>query len=95
MSSLSIARSQIDLSLAPLQLFPKELILPSPMFHNYSHCADWHIVFFLNECIGVLFLYMLCSLMVKDDIKLAINVERSGEQSRFQFEAATKFDSAL
>lgn len=32
---------------------------------------------------------------MKDDINLAINVERSGEQSKFQFEAATKFDSAL
>lgn len=36
----------------------------------------------------------ICPLMVKDDIMLAINMERSGEQ-RFQFEAATKFDSAL
>lgn len=55
-SVLIIHRSQI--SLAPWQLFPKDLIFPSPMFHNYSHSADWHIVFFLNERIGVRFLYM-------------------------------------
>jgi hypothetical protein len=33
--------------------------------------------------------------MMNDDINLAINVGKSGEQSIFQFETAAKFDSAL
>lgn len=44
---------------------------------------------------ALLFCPYICALLTKDDINLAINAETSGEQSKFQFEAATKFDSAL
>ena len=55
-------------SLENKKLFSKELIFPFSLSCNYSHSADWCIVFFLNEYIFVLSL--LCPLMMKDNINL-------------------------
>lgn len=88
-----MSSSPRDRFLPPSQPFSRDLVFPFLMSYKYSHspaCCRYHVtkdVLVLCSFIG--------PLMMNDDINLAINVGKSGEQSIFQFETAAKFDSAL
>lgn len=88
-----MSSSSRDLFLSPSQAFSEDLVFPSPVSYKYNHSVAWHRYHVTKEVL-VLCPYIGPPVM-KDDINLATNVGKSGGQSKFQFEAAAKFDSAL